>query len=1439
MKKLGLDLGSSSNGWFLREGEEIIKYGSVIFDAGMSKGQSGGYTSPTRERRESRLRRNSIRSTKQRKAIMLEVLSDYGMAPVTKKEVKIWKEYKKGRKNKFPENDNFLKWLACDFTYCSGLKYENPYELRVKALDDKLTKHELGRALYHIAQRRGYKDIGESDEETENQKNRRKESGFQNSLESDKNRTLAEALKTDYLDKSIRARNQYPYRKEYEDELFKVLEKQDFDTSKNDTNKFKDEFVKKTHKSIIWQQPLKINKGSVGKCILEPKRKRCQTSHPIFEISRAWQFINTIKTQNPDNEENESLPQNYRNALFYELFLKKDSNFKFEEVRKFLDKKYGKKKKYNYPIDEKDGKYKTSISGMPFCKSITKIFGDDGLKALNDIENYNIGNAAKVICGYSIYDIWHIVTTFDEDKLEELAVEKFNVANRETKRKGKQITVSPLVDLKNKLSSAYGNLSIHVLRKITPYLKNGFIYNDAVLLANLPEALGDEYDNLKNDVMEILRDSNKLYSIHKDVMNITNKLVEQYKGKVDEWRDGESNDIFAYKNFEYTLDQSDSQEIKEACLTYFGEKSWDNNVNKNNIIDNVGQEYQEFFFDTQRKFRSSKTLQEFFEEKLVENGIKLKTSLYHHSKRENIFGKPITHKKSGLEILPEARVSSIKNPMFNKAMSILRKVVNELILNEYIDKETALIVEVGKELNDNNKRIAIERYQRERRDKREKIKAFLEQFKEQEKPNLNVDESIAKFEMWEEQTFEETEDKDGGKTKNIERNEILKEKWDIKRYELWMEQKGQCMYTGKMIGISTLFSNKIDIEHTIPRSILPDNTLANQTVAYAKYNRVEKGKEHPYYCPNYEKDISNVGTAIKPRLAFWIQERNKWNYLFDSRKRPSGSEDESTKNRRIQEKHYFKMHLDYWTDKINRFTTKEVKASWARRQLTDTQMISKYAREFLSTYFYNVSVQKGEVTAGFRKMLGFQETDEKDRSEHTHHTKDAAVLTYIPVNASRRDKLLKKMYRKDEKSKKQFRYRPYSNFNAQDVLKAIDESTLIVNYKKDNLLQQTFKKVRKNGKIQYQKDEQGNNLTNKPLIARGDTIRASLFADSFLGKIKEVERYPDGQPRRENNDWKYKEGNDEFIYVKREPIENITKSKIKDIIDPNIAELIKSELGKKEILDFQRNKIRHVRVKKKSGKEVKRRLNYRSEKEYKNFYYSESESKPYGVMLFDDKGENKKLIEVHSYQIAEVYKKHKKFNAELFIQKYYQDKTDFKKQLLKVGQRLIVLQDDAEYEKRFDTDFQSNRLYKIVKIEDDRLWLKHHLISKADDDIDQLVKQSKNKLLEKIEKRLDISLVTEDKSIQDNKERKRDFEKRKYSFSSWDDFRMERLEKEIGKTEAKEIKKQLSKYKKQASKIEIEGETPLLKLNTPKSWNFLYERTDFRLNILGHLNFKI
>lgn len=1447
MKKLGLDLGSSSLGWFLREQEEIIDFGSIIFNSGMVKGTSG-YSSPTKDRREARLKRNPIKARKYRKTLMLNELKRHSMVPLDEKEIKNWSEYKKGRSKNFPDNLDFKKWLACNFSFNNGSNYKNPYELRVKALDEKLTPMELGRALYHLVQRRGFKDIGETNKETKKQIERRKESGFQEALAS--HRTIAEALQKEYLEKNIRARDNYPYRDEYEEELLNILGKQGFSLKKNTKKEFEDEFVRGVHKAIIWQQPLKTQKGTIGKCTLEPKKRRCAISHPLFEISRAWQFINTIKVKKVEDDEFEFLPQTYRNKLYETVFLKKDKNFKFEDVRKTVDRFYGKKKIYNYPLDSKKQTYETTIAGMPFCKSIIKLFGDTAKQDLTQIEQYTISTMPKNYFGYSVLDIWHNITEFDEDALEKFGSEKLQLQPLIKKSKGESYEVSPLVIIKNNLPQGYGNLSQYVLRKIIPLLKDGYLYNDAVLLANIPEALGDEFEKNKDKIVSFLDEANKVYRKRKRIITIVNSLIEKYKGEVEAFNNGEENHLFAHKDFSYTLKDSDKNAVEQACSNHFGEQKWKRFENKEELINQVGLEYQEFFYDSHRAFRKWDNLQDIFKDKLVKNGIHLNKPLYHHSNRENIYGSPIKYRDTDIEILSLAQTNSIKNPMFNKAMSVLRKLVNQLIIEEKIDKDTEVVVEIARDLNDNNKRIAIERYQKQRESKRNKIREFLKEYKTMEKPTLNVEESIYQFELWDEQVFQETNDEKGNSQKNLDRKDILKENNAIKRYELWMEQKGQCMYTGKMIAISQLFSTAINIEHTIPRKILPDNTLANQTVAFQDYNTNIKKTEFPLYLRNFEKDVEGIGTAIAPRLKQWENIRDGFKIAFESRQKPKGVEDEKTKNTRIQDKHFFKMHFDYWKEKVERFTWEDVSDKRAKRQLTDTQNISKYSREFLKTYFHKVSVQKGSVTADFRKMLGLEDKDNpKDRAKHTHHTIDAAVLTYIPSNASRRDRLVKKMYKFRDESGKQLSYTPHSDFDVQKVKKAVENETLVYNYTKDNVTTQTFKKVRKAGKIQPKVDEDGNkkilerngqNIVYDAKIAQGDTIRATLFKDSFLGKIRDVERYEDGGPKRneDNSDWLYKEGDEEFIYVKREPIEKINKSNLNDIVDPALAKLIEKQLGSKTIKDWQGNAIRHVRIKKKAGKQVKERIDFRSDKDYKNFYYAESGSIPYGIMLFEPNSNQRQLLQVHAYQIAEVFREKRKFDIDFFVSKYYPEKSEYKKLLLKVGQNLIVLNNDAEYEKRHDSKFQKNRLYKISKIDNGSLWLKYHLTATADNDLDDLVKEKKDELLWSYEKGLGLPKVVEDLSIDDIKSRNEDFQRRKFKMNSWDDFRMERLVRTVGKEKAVEIKTEMDKFKKVASTIEVEGETPLLKLNTSESWNFLYEGIDFEVSILGKINLK-
>ncbi|MDO5665903.1 MAG: HNH endonuclease domain-containing protein [Bacteroidia bacterium] len=1472
MKKIGIDLGSSSLGFVITEEGDIIKKGVIRFDTGMMKGQSGGYVSPTRERREARSKRNLIRARKYRKWELLKILVQGDFVPLTIEELEVWSKYKKGQIRKFPENKIFQKWLACDFSYLGGIKYKNPYELRIHALGTKVSKHEFGRALYHIIQRRGYKDIGETDSETEKQKERRGESGFQKALDENEN-IISKALVNEFLRNNKRARNQYPYREEYQFELEELCKAQGYDTSKKNDGRYKNVFIEKLWKSIIWQRDLRTQKGNIGKCTLEPKKLRCPISHPIFEIFRAWSFINTIMFFD-DNGEKQSIPFSLKEKLF-DFFLKKDKNFKFEEIRVFLDKQFQSKKRYNYPINTReknkneiytDGVYDTSVSGMPVCKGLIDVFGDVAKKALETIEIQNItsketnggfGNASYVTNNYSINDLWHILFSYDKkatkvkDFLEVFAKEKLKMTDE------KQI--AKFVKLNDKFSQGYADLSVNAMCKIIPFLKEGYLYNDAVVLAKVPDVLGENWKSSKNTILSIVRDANVVYADNKTIISITNNLIDKYKG----------DPYFAHKDFLYQLSSYDILEVEKACLGFFGEISWEKRNDKQGIIDAVKQKYQEFFSNEKRTYRELPTFTEIFNEKLKSENIIIDANqLYHHSNIENIYlkkcgtdkntGKPRLPKAKNINgdevsILPSVQIDSIKNPMFNKSMSILRKLMNEFIKEGVINEETEIVLEIARELNDNNKRIAIERYQNERRNNREKYREFLTEYNNLNKLDLNIEENIPKFEMWTEQIFDEVIDENGIKIKNTNRLDILKEKNAIRRYELWMEQKGQCLYTGKMIPIGKLFSIEIDIEHTIPRSILPDDTLANQTVCYAWYNRDKKRNHFPTQCSNYYEDADGWGARIEPRLDNWKNIRDSWKYRYEKNSKPQGNEDETTKNKRIQEKHYCKMHYDYWLDKIERFEATEIKDSWARRQLVDTQMVSKYARAFLKTYFLKVAVQKGMVTSVFRKLFGFQDEDEiKSRNKHTHHAIDALVLTLIPTNSSHRERIIKEYFKaieeKDKSKIKEIKKNEIpQSFNVQKFILEIENSTLIYNFEKKSISKQTSKIVRKRGKRQYLKDKNGKYILNESgerilLMSKGSTVRSSLYAQTYLGKIRNVERSADGKPIREGEDWKYKTGNDEFSFVKRENIDKVKASEnlINSIIDPIIRELVRKQKGKAEIKDYQGNIIRHVRIQTKAGKEVKERVNYRSKHEYKNKFYSEAGSIPFAILVqqFDTDSVKREMIPIASYEIAKMRNIVGKFDVNKYVQDFYSDYKDWEKQLLKVGQKVFVLKEDDEYEKLKDISFQTNRLYVITQFSEGSIWLKYHLSAMSVNEVKDAVSLAKDELLSKYEQMYDIAPVVEDLTILDNNERRNDFLNRKYRFDTINNsFRLKQLSENIGIEKTKEIKKDLDKFKAIPSTIEIEGQTHLLKMSK-ENWNFIIEGKDFTMNIDGSINFK-
>ena len=162
-KVLGIDLGTNSIGAALRVGDEFQWMGVKTFKKGVGNSKSGEF-SLAAERTKHRSQRRLYNARRYRKWETLKVLINAGFCPLSIKELNKWKKYQKGKGREYPiHNENFNNWIKLSFKGHNKPDFSSPYQLRrllIKRnldVDDKLTRYMIGRAFYHIAQRRGFK----------------------------------------------------------------------------------------------------------------------------------------------------------------------------------------------------------------------------------------------------------------------------------------------------------------------------------------------------------------------------------------------------------------------------------------------------------------------------------------------------------------------------------------------------------------------------------------------------------------------------------------------------------------------------------------------------------------------------------------------------------------------------------------------------------------------------------------------------------------------------------------------------------------------------------------------------------------------------------------------------------------------------------------------------------------------------------------------------------------------------------------------------------------------------------------------------------------------------------------------------------------------------------------------------------------------------------
>ena len=489
-KILGLDLGTNSIGWALIEDNQnkILGLGTRIFPMGVENlGDGEGEISKNASRTGARGVRRQFFRRRLRKQILLKALSENKMCPLEASDFQEWK-----RNKRFPI-EKLTTWFAL-----------NPYELRQKALIEKLSLEEIGRIFYHLIQRRGFLSNsrkGGSDDGTIFKGNPKEgKIGITETQKNIEDKTLGTYLfeiypkeNQPFQDGLERIRNRYTTRKMYVDEFELIWNKQaQFHTELTEELKtlfggrkldgYKEDGI------LFHQRPLRSQKHLVGNCSFEPSKTKCPISAIPFEQFRVWQWVNTVEYNG------KKISQDEKEKIV--AFLYANEKPEFKKIRKVIGKE-STEFKFNYKDDDK-------IVGTHTISNLSnkKYFGAKWFEFTEKEQE----------------DIWHVLYFFDsKSNLKEYAIKNWNF----TEEQAESIS-------KFNVKDGYASLSRKAISNILPFLKLGFTYDVAVVLGGIKNVFGSDWEKLSDEkrnffydnVYEIVRSKNKggFIEIIKDIL---------------------------------------------------------------------------------------------------------------------------------------------------------------------------------------------------------------------------------------------------------------------------------------------------------------------------------------------------------------------------------------------------------------------------------------------------------------------------------------------------------------------------------------------------------------------------------------------------------------------------------------------------------------------------------------------------------------------------------------------------------------------------------------------------------------------------------------------------------------------------------------------------------------------------------------------------------
>jgi len=511
---LGLDMGVASIGWAcVSENEQQIDSGVRVFPAGVDAFNSPKEKHPNLDRRSARGMRRRIRRKAERKALIKTILQRLGWMPSDESEIQAW--------------------LGLDV-----------YELRSKAISDKVSLSELGRIILHLNQRRGFLSLRKKDETNADKDTSGilgEMTALQKEIDEGDFKTLGNYLHHLYqndqyvtpngkIAKISRLRNRHIRRSMLHHEFSLIWETQALhhpeltDELRYGSHGKQDNpiaVVKPTQRikgaSLLeqfgvenftfFQRKVYWPTSSIGKCEWETNERRAPIADRRFQEFRLLQEVNNLSildSSEPRHPIERALSKEERDAVIGYLSGKKEA--KFDALKKHLIKQ----KHLSLPdsIDqfsfnlEQGGR--TKISATP----------TDSLLAGKNL----LSTAWARLPEKDQNTIITLLTSpdaTDDDLAEELAkIESLSPA-----QVTKLLTVS--------LPTGYCHLSVKFLENVLPFMRKGMTYmardssNSAIHAAGYQrrdEKIFNSYDSLP-PFEQVTRSESVFYQPHQTVIN--------------------------------------------------------------------------------------------------------------------------------------------------------------------------------------------------------------------------------------------------------------------------------------------------------------------------------------------------------------------------------------------------------------------------------------------------------------------------------------------------------------------------------------------------------------------------------------------------------------------------------------------------------------------------------------------------------------------------------------------------------------------------------------------------------------------------------------------------------------------------------------------------------------------------------------------------------